>query len=141
MYSDLDGLGDAVRLQCLEIVLGRHVISSISSSFVTLEAVTCKLLTSSGTVPARNLRLCRFLHFYAPKTSKTVPFPDFSSKVPKMTKGIFRAIFDQITSTLGLNDPLKAVHFSSHQILLHLRFVCPQAIALLFYSKYKLGVI
>ena len=33
------------------------------------------------------LRLWRFLHFYAPKMSELLPFPDFSPKVPKITKG------------------------------------------------------
>jgi hypothetical protein len=33
------------------------------------------------------LRLCRFLHFYAPKTSKMPSFPEFTPKVPKIPKG------------------------------------------------------
>jgi len=44
-------------------------------------------LTPSQVLFQPILRLCRFLHFYAPKTSKMLPFPDFFSKVPKMTKG------------------------------------------------------
>jgi hypothetical protein len=61
-----------------------------------------------------------------------LPFPEFTPKVPKMTKEGFRAIFDQINSNLGLKDPLKVVHFSPHQIPLHLIFACPQANELLF---------
>ena len=33
------------------------------------------------------------------------------------------------------------IHFSPHQIRLHLRFACPQANRLLFQSKYELVVI
>jgi hypothetical protein len=33
------------------------------------------------------LRLCHFLHFYAPKTSKMPSFPEFTPKLPKITKG------------------------------------------------------
>ena len=44
-------------------------------------------LTPSGTVLNILLRFCRFLHFYAQKTSKIASFVKFLSKVPKMTKG------------------------------------------------------
>ena len=44
-------------------------------------------LTPSGTVLSMLLRFCRFLHFYAPKTSEIASFVKFLSKVPKMTKG------------------------------------------------------
>jgi hypothetical protein len=33
------------------------------------------------------LSLWRFLHFYAPKTSELPSFPEFTPKVPKITKG------------------------------------------------------
>jgi hypothetical protein len=33
------------------------------------------------------LSLWRFLHFYAPKKSELLPFPDFTPKVAKITKG------------------------------------------------------
>jgi hypothetical protein len=47
---------------------------------ITLDAVTYYS-------QQEKLRLWRFLHFYAPKTSELLPFPDFSPKVPKITKG------------------------------------------------------
>jgi hypothetical protein len=46
-----------------------------------------KGLTPSGTVPARKFETLPFSHFYAQKTFKMLPFPDFSPKVPKITKG------------------------------------------------------
>ena len=59
----------------------------ISTSFVNTWRRHLMGLTPSGTVLHMLLRFCRFLHFYAPKTSKIASFVKFLSKVPKMTKG------------------------------------------------------
>ena len=59
----------------------------ISTSFVNTWRRHLMGLTPSGTVLSMLLRFCRFLHFYAPKTSKIASFVKFLSKVPKMTKG------------------------------------------------------
>lgn len=62
-----------------------------------------------------DLETLRFLHFSLQKRPKCFLFQISSPKYLKWQKERFRAIFNQIISTLGLNDPLKAVQFSSHQ--------------------------
>ena len=73
-----------------------------------------------------------FFTFMLQKRPKCFLFQISLQKYLKWQKERFRAIIDQIISNSGLNDPLKAAHFSPHQIPLHLRFACPQANMLLF---------
>ena len=49
------------------------------------------------------------------KRPKWLLFQNSLSKHLKSQKERFRAIFDQIKSDSGLNDPLKTDHFSPHQ--------------------------
>jgi hypothetical protein len=51
------------------------------------------------------------------KRPKWLLFQNSLSKYLKSQKERFRAIFDQINSDSGLNDPLKTDHFSPHQRL------------------------
>ena len=68
---------------CLDTVtfsLGRHHFCSWHRHKIALDAV--RYCSQQG-----KLRFCRFLHFYTPKTSKMLLFPEFTPKVPKITKG------------------------------------------------------
>jgi hypothetical protein len=71
---------DALLCDAFMNSLGRHGFYVRRRQDITLEAVT--YCSQQG-----KLRLCRFLHFYALKTSKIAFFPDFTLKVPKITKG------------------------------------------------------
>ena len=109
---------------------------------ITLDAVRMFFLTPSPTVLSKeNKDYGVFFTFMLQKRPYCFLFQISLPKYLKLQNERFRAIFDQINSNSGLNDPLKTDHFSPHHIPLHLRFACPQANALLFYSKYKLGVI
>jgi hypothetical protein len=55
------------------------------------------------------------------KRPKCLLFQNSLPKYLKSQKERFRAIFDQINSIPGLNDPLKVVHFLPHQGLAHSR--------------------
>jgi hypothetical protein len=50
------------------------------------------------------------------KHPKCFLFQNSLQKYLKSQKERFRAIFDKINSNSGLNDPLKVVHFSPHQV-------------------------
>ena len=86
MYFDPYSLGDAVRPNSLENTLGRHVYFPHPPILPLLTSSLALPWRRQILFPARILRLCRFLHFFAPKTFKMLHFPDFSSKVPKITK-------------------------------------------------------
>ena len=58
-----------------------------------------------------------FFTFMLQKRPKRFLFQISLQKYLKWQKERFRAIIDQIISNSGLNDPLKAVHFSPHQVL------------------------
>ena len=56
-----------------------------------------------------DLAFCRFLHFYAPKTSEIASFVKFLSKVPKMTKETIWGNIWSNNHNLGLKWPPKSV--------------------------------
>jgi hypothetical protein len=81
----------------------------------TLGGVIKMLLTPSGTVPSKeNQDFAVFFTFMLQKRPKCFLFQNSLQKYLKSQKERFRAIFDQINSIPGLNDPLKVVHFSPH---------------------------
>jgi hypothetical protein len=74
-------------------------------------------LTPSGTVLSmENIDFAVFFTFMLQKRPKWLLFQNSLSKYLKSQKERFRAIFDQINSIPGLNDPLKVVHFSPYQV-------------------------
>ena len=56
-----------------------------------------------------DLETLPFSSLFAPKTSKMLPFPDFFSKVPKMTKGTIWGNIWSNNHDLGLKWPPKSV--------------------------------
>ena len=94
------------------------------------------LLTPSCTVPSIEIwDFAVFFTFMLQKRPKWLLFQNSLSKYLKSQKERFRAIFDQINSDSGLNDPLKTDHFSPYHIPLHLRFLVPKQMR--FYSSRK----
>jgi hypothetical protein len=82
---------------------------------ITLDAVT--YCSQHG-----KLRLCRFLHFYAPKTSKMASFPEFTLQLPKITKGTIHGNIWSNKFGFGLKWPPKNGSFfaSSYTLTLEI---------------------
>ena len=73
----------------LDLLMTAYVTPSATTVFYSLclDAVKSTRWRLHALFQHRNLRLCRFLHFYAPKTSEMASFPEFTLQVPKITKG------------------------------------------------------
>jgi hypothetical protein len=85
-------------LDAFRFSLGRHGFYSWRRHNPLLDAV--RYCSQHG-----KLSLCRFLHFYAPKTSKMLPFPEFTPKIPQR-KTVSLGCYFIIQSTSYRKRPL-----------------------------------
>ena len=95
--------------QCKKL-LARQAFVFSSFTYLTPDAVTsCAWPAVSYCSQHGLLRLCRFLHYFTPKTSEIASFVIFLSKVPKMRKGTIYGNIWSIKYELGLKWPPKSV--------------------------------